>query len=77
VAGAILIVSKELVMCVHGYLYITVVQPYKIGDVIELNLLHGRVVDIDMFATTLTEQAVFLDTWRALSPIAQALAQGS
>jgi small-conductance mechanosensitive channel len=55
VAGAILIVSKELVMCVHGYLYVTVVQPYKIGDVIEFNQLHGRVVDIDMFATTLVE----------------------
>ncbi len=55
VAGAILIVSKELVMCVHGYLYVTLVQPYKIGDVIEFNNLHGRVVDIDMFATTLVE----------------------
>jgi small-conductance mechanosensitive channel len=55
VAGAILIVSKELVMCVHGYLYVTVVQPFKIGDVIEFNGLHGRVVDIDMFATTLVE----------------------
>ena len=53
VAGAILIVSKELVMCIHGYLYVTLVQPYKIGDVIEFNQLHGRVVDIDMFATTL------------------------
>lgn len=55
VAGAILIVSKELVMCIHGYLYITVVQPFKIGDVIEFKDLHGRVVDIDMFATTLVE----------------------
>ncbi|MCV2361232.1 mechanosensitive ion channel family protein [Paucibacter sp. TC2R-5] len=55
VAGAILIVSKELVMCVLGYLYVTVVQPYKIGDVIEFKDLHGRVVDIDMFATTLVE----------------------
>lgn len=55
VAGAILIVSKELVMCVHGYLYVTVVQPYKIGDVIQFNQLHGLVVDIDMFATTLVE----------------------
>lgn len=55
VAGALLIVSKELVMCVHGYLYVTVVQPYKIGDVIEFNQLHGRVVDIDIFATTLVE----------------------
>lgn len=55
VAGALLIVSKELVMCVHGYLYVALVQPYKIGDVIEFNQLHGRVVDIDMFATTLVE----------------------
>ena len=55
VAGAILIVSKELVMCVHGYLYVTVVQPFKIGDVIEFQQLRGRVVDIDMFATTLVE----------------------
>lgn len=55
VAGALLIVSKELVMCVHGYLYVTLVQPFKIGDVIEFNHLHGRVVDIDMFATTLVE----------------------
>lgn len=55
VAGAILIVSKELVMCVLGYLYVTMVQPFKIGDVIEFNQLHGRVVDIDMFATTLVE----------------------
>lgn len=55
VAGAMLVVSKELVMCVHGYLYVTLVQPFKIGDVIEFNQLHGRVVDIDMFATTLVE----------------------
>lgn len=55
VAAAILVVSKELVMCVHGYLYVTLVQPYKMGDVIEFNGLHGRVVDIDMFATTLVE----------------------
>ncbi len=55
VAGAILIVSKELVMCVHGYLYVTLVQPYKIGDEIVFNQLHGQVVDIDMFATTLVE----------------------
>lgn len=55
VAGAILIVSKELVMCVHGYLYATLVRPYRMGDVIEFNQLRGRVVDIDMFATTLVE----------------------
>lgn len=55
VAGALLIVSKELVMCVHGYLYVTLVQPFKVGDVIEFSHLRGRVIDIDMFATTLAE----------------------
>ena len=55
VAGAMLIVSKELVMCVHGYLYLTLVQPFKIGDVVEFGPLQGRVIDIDMFATTLAE----------------------
>lgn len=55
VAGALLIVSKELVMCVHGYLYLTLVQPFKIGDVVEFGALQGRVIDIDMFATTLAD----------------------
>lgn len=56
VAAALLIVSKELVMCVLGYLYVTMVQPFKVGDVIEFQALRGRVIDIDMFATTLVEQ---------------------
>lgn len=55
VAGALLIVSKELVMCVHGYLYVTLVQPFKVGDTIEFSQMRGRVIDIDMFATTLIE----------------------
>ncbi len=55
VAGALLIVSKELVMCVHGYLYVTLVQPFKVGDVIEFGTLRGRVIDLDMFATTLAD----------------------
>lgn len=32
VAGAVLIISKELLMCVLGYVYITLVRPFKIGD---------------------------------------------
>jgi small-conductance mechanosensitive channel len=55
VAGAMLIVSKELIMCVQGYLYATLVQPFKVGDIVEFNQLRGRVIDIDMFATTLAE----------------------
>ncbi|MHB0916183.1 MAG: mechanosensitive ion channel domain-containing protein [Thiobacillus sp.] len=55
VAAAVLIVSKELLMCVLGYFYITLVRAFKIGDLIELNQLYGRVIDIDMFATTIAE----------------------
>ncbi|MEW5966117.1 MAG: mechanosensitive ion channel family protein [Pseudomonadota bacterium] len=55
VAGAMLIVSKELLMCVLGYLFVTLVRPFKIGDVVEIGSLHGRVIDIDMFATSLVE----------------------
>ncbi|MHB1429574.1 MAG: mechanosensitive ion channel family protein [Rhodocyclaceae bacterium] len=55
VAGAVLIVSKELLMCVLGYLYVTLVRPFKVGDLVEIGPLHGRVIDIDMFATTLAE----------------------
>jgi len=43
------------VMCVHGYLYLTLVQPFKIGDVVEFGALQVRVIDIDMFATRLAD----------------------
>jgi small-conductance mechanosensitive channel len=55
VAGAMLIVSKELLLCVLGYLYLTFVRPFKIGDLIEIGSVHGRVIDVDMLATTLAE----------------------
>jgi len=55
VAGAMLIVSKELLLCVLGYFYLTVVRPFKIGDVIEIGSVHGRVIDIDMLAIALAE----------------------
>jgi len=55
VAGATLIVSKELLLCVLGYVYMSVVRPFKFGDVIEIGTVHGRVIDVDMLATTLAE----------------------
>lgn len=60
VAGAMLIVSKELLQCILGYGYLTFVRPFKIGDVIELGPIHGRVIDVDMLATTLSE---YSDGW--------------
>ncbi len=54
-AGAILLVSKEFLMCFMGYGLITFTRPYRIGDFIEINGFAGKVIDIDGFATTLAE----------------------
>jgi small-conductance mechanosensitive channel len=55
VTGAILIVSKELLVCALGYLLIAVSRPYRVGNFIELGGYSGRVIDIDVFSTTLVE----------------------
>ncbi len=54
-AGAILLVSKELLMCFLCYGLITVSHPYRVGDFVEINGLSGRVIDISGFSTTLAE----------------------
>lgn len=54
-AGAFLIVNKELLMCVMGYGLIVLARPYKIGDYIELGGNAGRVIDINLFSTVLSE----------------------
>ncbi len=55
VAGAVLIVSKELVSCFLGYLVLALARPYDIGDFIEIGTHSGRVVDFDVLSTTLAE----------------------
>ena len=55
VAGGLLIVSKEFLMCALGYAMLSITRPYRIGDFIELSGMHGRVTDIDLFSTTLAE----------------------
>jgi small-conductance mechanosensitive channel len=54
-AGALLLVSKELLMCVMGYAMITLAKPYRIGDFIEIKGNSGRVLNVSAFSTTLTE----------------------
>lgn len=58
VAGASLIVSKELLMCMLGYVYLMGSRAYQVGDYVEVNNLRGKVVDIDIFATTLAENSL-------------------
>lgn len=55
VAGAILLVSKELLMCALGYGYLAFSRAFRVGDFVELGPHHGRVIDVDIFSTTLAE----------------------
>jgi len=55
VAGAALIVSKELLSNMLGSLVLTVSRPFRIGDYVEIAGVRGRVVDTDWATTTLNE----------------------
>lgn len=56
-AGAMVLSAKELIMCGTGYLLYTISRPFRVGDYIEVNSIYGRVIDVDMFCTTLAETA--------------------
>lgn len=55
IGGALLIVSKELILCIWGYVVLGISRPYKLGQFIEIHGYSGRVIDIDLFSTTLVE----------------------
>jgi small-conductance mechanosensitive channel len=55
VAGAMLIVSKELITCWLGSVVRTIARPFAIGDVIEVGQWTGKVVDSDLLTTSLLE----------------------
>ena len=54
-AGAMLIVNKELLMCAMGYALVTITKPYRVGDFIEISRHAGRVIDINIFSTVVSE----------------------
>lgn len=54
-AGALLLVNKELVMCVVGYAVLVLTRPYRLGDYIEMSGFTGKVIDITILTTTLAE----------------------
>lgn len=55
VAGAMLIVSKELIMCCLGSFIRTTSRPFQVGDVVEIDNWRGQVMDSDILTTTLLE----------------------
>lgn len=54
-AAAMVLASKELILCITGGLYKAFVGPYEIGDRIEVAGVRGDVVDAGLLATTLLE----------------------
>lgn len=55
VAAAIVLATKELIMCLSGSLLRTSTKQYSVGDYIEVNGLRGRVVDINLLNTLMMQ----------------------
>lgn len=52
---AVVIATKELILCVTGSFLRTVANTYNVGDRIEINSFRGDVIDTNLFTTTLLE----------------------
>lgn len=55
VAGALVIVNKELIQGLTGYGVLTFTTPYRVGDYIQISRFSGKVIDIRLMHTTLAE----------------------
>ena len=55
VAAAVVLATKELIMCLSGSLLRSVTKQYSVGDYIEVNGLRGRVVDINLLNTLMMQ----------------------
>ncbi|MCB0342253.1 MAG: mechanosensitive ion channel [Pseudobdellovibrionaceae bacterium] len=55
VAAALVIATKELILCFMGGVLKGSTRPFEVGDRIEIGDLRGDVVDTNMFTTTLHE----------------------
>ncbi len=55
VAAAIVVATKELIMCLSVSILRSVTKQYSVGDYIEVNGLRGRVVDINLLNTLMMQ----------------------
>lgn len=65
---AIVIATKELILCVSGAIWRGTVRPFGIGDWVEIGGFSGEVIDEHLFATELQEldRAEFRSTGRTV-----------
>ncbi|MEE4206322.1 MAG: mechanosensitive ion channel family protein [Erythrobacter sp.] len=55
VAVAIVVATKELILCLSGSAFRTATRAYSIGDIIEIGANRGEVLDINLLSTRLRE----------------------
>lgn len=55
VAGALVIVNKELILSFTGYAILTLTRPFSVGNYVQIGRFSGRVIDIRLLGTTLAE----------------------
>lgn len=54
-AMALVLSTKELIMCITGYTMFALSRPFNVSDHIELSGVQGMVVDVDLLNLTLSE----------------------
>lgn len=54
-AMALVLSTKELIMCITGYIMFALSRPFNVGDHIQLSGVQGMVVDVDLMNLTLSE----------------------
>lgn len=54
-AVAMVLSTKELIMCITGYMMFALSRPFNVGDHIKLSGAQGLVVDVDLLNITLSE----------------------
>ncbi|WP_255990328.1 mechanosensitive ion channel family protein [Chitinolyticbacter albus] len=57
IAAAIVLATKEMILCLMGSIYRTSTHAYTIGDRIEIHGLKGQVIDTNVLSTTLIESS--------------------
>ena len=55
VAVAIVVATKELILCLSGAALRTITRSFSVGDVIEVGATKGEVLDLNLFAARLKE----------------------
>lgn len=57
IAAAIVLATREMILCIMGTIYRSSSSAYSVGDRIEINGLRGQVIDLSMLSTTLLESS--------------------